>query len=205
MPLARDTFVQHNHSTTTMKNTFLAIVAIITFAGMANAQLTSSATATANARIICPLAITHTSGQDNELNFGCLINNGGGTATMTNAGLGVLTTTPNLYSYTGTNGGCNLDFATGAVFHLTGEVGFSYNAVASDPSGAGWSVDLTYNNDINAGNVVNDLSAGVNNTILGENEIGCSSYVVHVGGTLSVMPGFYGTINSPFTVTVQYN
>lgn len=185
-----------------MKNTFLAIVAIIAFAGMANAQLTSSATATANARIICPLAISHTSG-DNELNFGCLVNNGGGTATVTNGLVGVLSTTPNLYSYTGTNAGCNLDFATGAVFHLTGEPGFSYNAIATDPSGAGWSVDLNYNNNIFAGAVTNDLSAGVNNTVLG-NE-GCSNYIVHVGGTLSVNPGFYGSINSAFTVTVQYN
>jgi len=187
-----------------MKNSFLALVAIIAFAGIANAQVpSSSATATANARILCPLAITHTVEVDNELNFGCLVNNGGGTAHVENGGLANLSTTPFLYSYTGTNGGCNTNTATGAVFHLTGEPGFSYNAQAADPSGAGWSVDLTYNNDIGAGDDLSNLSAGVNNNVLG-NE-GCSNYVVHVGGTLTVNSGFYGTINSPFTVTVMYN
>ncbi len=56
----------------------VAFVAALAFAGSAHAQNSASATATANADVVCPIAITHITGVDAELNFGRLV--GGGSA-----------------------------------------------------------------------------------------------------------------------------
>ncbi|OSZ78340.1 hypothetical protein CAP35_08780 [Chitinophagaceae bacterium IBVUCB1] len=150
------------------------------------AQQTASATATASATIITPIAISKTA----DMNFGNIAVSSSSAGTVVLAPAGTRTTT----------GGVTLPATTGspaaAAFTVTGQGSYTYaitlpsSATLSD----GGSNTMTVNTFTSNPSSTGTLSSGTQN--------------ITVGATLNVSAGQATgsyTTSSPFTVTVNYN
>lgn len=176
-----------------MKNSIKALVVltILALGGNAFAQTSASASATANATIVCPMTLVH-SGTD--LNFGSII--AGGTA-------GTMTVNPDgTYSYTGGaseyHGSSVHVTPSAAVFTIGGQALYHFHIdvpVAASVALGGGTVAFVSNLDPP---VDPAFPAGTNG--------GCVTMPLNVGGTYTIPAGAApGTYSANFTVTVHYN
>ena len=172
---------------TLMKNLSKFLFAVITMMAFSVASFAQSATATASATIVAPIAITKTV----DMNFGNVaVAAVAGTVTLDPAGTRTA------------GGGVTLPATTGTVaaaeFDVTGAVNFTYAitlpaAAVTIDDGAANTMTVTAFTSTPSG--TGDLGAGGAQTIT-------------VGATLNVganqVPGTYLSA-TPFTVTVNYN
>jgi len=165
-----------------MKNTIkiLAALAVIGFAGTASAQNTATATGTANATVISPIAIT----ANQYLDFGNIVSTvAGGTVSETNG-------TPN---YAGDPGSALSAAQAGtiedATFTVTGQAGYTFNTSATSVV----CVPNTYHVSlVGATNASLTLTGGTN--------------TFHVSGTLTVpAAAAAGNVTGTWTETASYN
>jgi len=107
-----------------MKNSLkaLVVVAILAIAGMANAQNSASATATANATIVCPISIVNTT----NLEFGTITNSATGGSVVVDAYDNVTYNT--VAATTGTHAGATPHAAN---FNIGGQGQFTYTVTPS--------------------------------------------------------------------------
>lgn len=172
-----------------MKKLGFLFIALVGFAVTSNAQVTASASATAT--IITPIAITKTV----DMNFGNIsVNATGGTVILAPAGT------------RSTSGGVTLPAfdngtVTAASFDVTGTANYTYAITL--PVGAS-PVTLTHTNNTNT------MTAGTFATSIGGTGTlnGSGTQTFTVGATLNVsanqLAGVYTTA-TPFDVTVNYN
>ena len=165
---------------------FLAILAIAAFSNIANAQSTTSASATAT--IVTPIAITKVT----DMNFGNVaVSSTAGTVILSSAG----TRTK--------SGGVTLPVVAGTVaaasFNVIGNAGYAYSiAIPSDITltifGGGETMAVTsINNNIGTTGIISSVNGTQN---------------ILVGGTLNVAAGQVAGVYSnasALTVTVNYN
>ena len=166
---------------------FLAILAIAAFSNIANAQSTTSASATAT--IVTPIAITKVT----DMNFGNV-------AVTTNAGTVVLPTSGPRTATGGVTLPAKDGTITAASFSVTGTADYGYTI--NLPSNA---VTLT-NTDSSATMTISNFTSSLltGSSIL--NGSGNSSFTV--GGTLNVAAGQVAGIytnDKAITVSVNYN
>jgi len=183
-----------------MNNTFKALVAVavLAIAGLANAQNSASASATANATIICPIAIVN----EANLNFGNVVS-GNGTAHVDNT---------NSETYTGAIApGANAGSHSAAQFNVTGQSGSTYAITMTPASGT-----LTVTDGgANSATVQLDapvVTAGNPGHLDHVDQGGCSGQQrFRVGGVLTLTgqpAGSYSNANAggtPWSETVTYN
>jgi len=183
-----------------MNNTFKALVAIaiLAIAGLAEAQNSASASATANATIICPIKLV----KDFDLNFGNVVS-GSGTATVDNS---------NNESYSGNIApGSNPGSHNAAEFKVTGQAGASYAISMTPATGTLTVTDASGNNPTT---VQLNAPTAVSGTLgtLDQEQGGCSGdQKFRIGGVLTVSgqpAGSYSNGNpggTPWSETVTYN
>jgi hypothetical protein len=181
-----------------MKNAIkaLVLVALVAFAGIANAQNSASTTGTATARIIRPITLT----ANHDLAYGNFIPPASSAGTIVMSPAGVETYAPTAMQ-PGTQAGTGVAGGLGAAtFTLTGEPSFTVvisrvttGAKVSD--GAGHTMNLT----------------AFTTDAVSPNLDATGSYTYHVGATLNVAQnqviGEYTTALSggtPWTETVAY-
>lgn len=181
-----------------MKNSIktLAVIALLAIAGNAFGQTSASASATANATIICPMTLTQVA----DLYFGTLIS--GATA-------GTLTVNPNGTNDGGT-GGVSLYHGTmihnepsAARFTVGGQGGYHYHVDGTviDPWMTNGNTDPT---PLGPGTVLFNSDAAAD-PILPAGD-GCVQQTLNVGGTYSLPASATpGTYTKTFYVTVHYN
>jgi len=184
-----------------MNNTFKALVAvaILAIAGLANAQNSASASATANATIICPINIVN----EANLNFGNVVS-GNGTAHVDNT---------NSESYTGNVApGTNAGTHSAAQFNVTGQSGSTYAISMTPASGTLTVTDASGNNPTTVTLDAPVVNAGTPGHLDHVDQGGCSGQQrFRVGGviTLSGQPaGSYSNSNpggTAWSETVTYN
>lgn len=169
----------------TMKTiTFAAAIALGLAAGTAQAATgnTASATGTANATVVGPLQITHTTGA--ALSFGSFTAGTGGTVTVSTAGVA---------GVTGDVGLVTGSAASADAFTVTGTANRAFNIASSTgntvSSGGATPATMAFT-----------VSTGASGTL---NAAG--SYALAVGGTLNVASGQApGAYTGSYTVTVTY-
>ena len=157
---------------------FLAIAAVLGFAGSAFAQNTSSISATATVDVVHPILIT----TDRALNFGNVIQ-----------GVGSVQILPDNSSapvYTGNvNPGTQTGSPSSAHFHVTGEPGYLINTTGSD---ATVTVDGVVVTLVRPGGSPYTLTGG--------------AFDYYVGGTFTVAAATpLGTFTSHWNEKVNYN
>jgi len=194
-----------------MKNSLktLVVLTILAVAGLANAQNSANANATANATIVCPISITDVS----NLEFGTITNSAaGGSLTVSAAGA---TTYSGVVATTGSHAG-NTPHA--AKFNVGGQGTFSYSitpsittnfsggpallsnlTVSVGPSGAGGTGPSAYfpcdpenDGDAYSGDSADDLC-------------GCVTDILCVGGKLTLTSAASGTYSALINVQIAYN
>jgi hypothetical protein len=178
---------------TKMKNSILTLVAIaiLAISGVANAQNTSTAPATASAEMVCPITLSKVA----DLSFGRVVI-GTGTAIMNNAG--GLTYTGNVAP------GPNNDYVGDshpASFHVTGQSAFFFNITNSGNNVVVSNGSNTLNVTLNAPNDGNPVRLSY---VEGP---GCNGvYDFTLGGTLTVTTAAVpGTYSGTWNETVTYN
>jgi len=205
-----------------MKNSLkaLVVVALLAIAGMANAQNSASATATANATIVCPVSITNNS----NLEFGTITNSAtGGSVVVPTVGSATYNT---VVATTGAHAGPTPHSAD---FTVKGQGAFAYNVasiVLTQMTGAGGATfgSLTCNvpnntaggtnlanevfpcdNDhdaVNAQDPDNYEGTGPNSD---DAACGCTTDDLKVGGTLTLTSAANGPYSGVLKVTIAYN
>jgi hypothetical protein len=167
---------------------FLAIVMVVGFSNKAVAQTTSTASATATANIIAPIAISKTG---TDLNFGNVIK---GAGTIVVAPAGTRTGTAALLP------GAQAGTVTAAVFTVTGEGSNTYAITLP-------STDYTITNTIGSGGETMIVNA-FTSTPSAAGVLTSGSQELRVGATLNVTAGQVSgvyTNATGFSVTVAYN
>jgi hypothetical protein len=190
-----------------MKNSLkaLVVVAILAIAGMANAQNSASATATANATIVCPISIVNTS----NLEFGTITNSATGGTVVVDAHNNVNYT--NVAATTGAHAGATPHAAN---FNIGGQGQFFYSvtpSITTNFGGVGATLSaLTWDNGSNSQiNMFpcdgdNDGDPYANDG--GEDSpCGCVSDFIKVGGTLTLTSAANGTYSALINVAIAYN
>jgi hypothetical protein len=179
-----------------MKNLF--VLALLVLASATFAQNSASANGEANATLICALSNTTQGAQTVE--FGCWINNGGGTLTIT-PGSDAVANGGNLFAYTGSNAQCLASHD--ADFSFSGACGFTYTtSIDALDESSDDNDDLMEFND----GVTIQLTHNADGSFGGECDFGeCVSETFSVGGVLTAGAGDYGNYNSSFAVTLSYN
>jgi len=173
-----------------MKNSIkaLVVVALLAIAGMANAQSSSTANATANATIVCPVSIIDATTLGN-LEFGTIVNGpSGGTATVSTTDVETFTGV-GVVGYTG-----SVSHATphAADFLIGGQAGFPISITAT--SIAPFMVGATL------GSLTSSLGSSV--TLTGT---GCvSGTVLDIGGTITFPGTTTGNLVGNIQVVVSY-
>lgn len=217
-------FNTKNQTINIMKNSLkaLVVVALLAFAGMANAQNSASATATANATIVCPISITNYA----NLEFGTITNSStGGTVVVPSMGSTVYT---GVAATTGTHAGA-APHAAGFTVGGQGDFGYSIAAtittVMSGGSGSAvlsnleWSIPNSFVSqvpgNISSGNswtgsifpcdIDNDGDAYYQNQSGDDGGCGCVTDDLKVGGTLTLDNAANGTFAGVIDVAVAYN
>lgn len=169
-----------------MKNLFLALVAIFAISTVANAQNSSSATATADAIIVCPISVTNNA--NGNLEFGTVTNDANGGNVVVNAD-----GTSNTAVY---NNGVSQHPSSAATHAASFEVCYD----------GGSSVTLTtaiLNNFSGGTGTAPTLSALTNSTLPGG--VGCICDDVYVGGTMTIADGTTsGTWQADIELTAAY-
>jgi hypothetical protein len=204
-------FNTKNQTINIMKNSLkaLVVVAILAVAGLANAQNSASATATANATVVCPISIHN----NTNLEFGTITNSAsGGTVVVGN---GDAVSYSGVANFTGTPAGATPHEAD---FTVGGEGGFSYSVtptIATNFGGSGatlsaltWEVpaNTTGNNVFPCENDAdNDPYEGVNTPGYDEGTCGCVTDDLKVGGTLTLTSAASGAYSATINVAVAYN
>jgi len=181
-------FNTKNQTINIMKNSMktLVVLAILAIAGLANAQSSANANATANATIICPISITNT----HNLEFGTIVNGpSGGTETVSTA---------DVASYTGTGvagytGSIAHNTPQAADFTVGGQGGFSYSITPSIVTNFG-----------GTGATLGSLtsSQGASNTFSGT---ACTTNTLDIGGTITFTAAANGAYSATINVAVAYN
>jgi len=190
-----------------MKNSLkaLVVVAILAIAGMANAQNSASATATANATVVCPISIADVT----NLEFGTITNSAtGGTLVVAPDNS---TTYTNVAATTGSHAG-----ATPHAAHFTtgGEGQFTYSVtptVQTNFGGSGASLsNLTWQNGSGNNTAMfpcdNDNDGDPYAADGGEDgPCGCVSDYLNIGGTLTLTSAASGSYTATINVAIAYN
>jgi hypothetical protein len=197
-----------------MKNSLkaLVVVAILAIAGMASAQNSANADATANATVVCPIKITNT----HSLDFGTITNSAtGGTVVVTPAGTATYT---NVVATTGSHASPVHE----ADFTIGGESGFTYtvtNTIVTNftpPGGAALISALTWQNGSgqqikvfpcdadNDGGIINGAPDSYDLSDDGPG-CGCVSDVIKVGGTLTITSAAEGVYTGKINCAIAYN
>jgi len=195
-----------------MKNSLkaLVVVAILAIAGMANAQNSASATATANATVVCPIAIHDIT----NLEFG----------TITNSATGGSVTVPayGSASYSGvvaTTGAHAGPTPHSANFGISGQAMFFYTVtptIVTNFAGVGATLsNLTWGNGSLAEDGIeidvfpcdgdNDADAYSDQDPNEEGACGCVSDNLYIGGKLNLTSAATGTYVATINVQIAYN
>jgi hypothetical protein len=191
-----------------MKNSLkaLVVVAILAIAGMANAQNSASATATANATVVCPIAIHN----NTNLEFGTITNSAtGGTVVVPANGSATYT---NVAATTGSHAG---PAPHSADFTISGQGQFFYTVtptIVTNFAGVGATLsNLTWDNGSFAQIAVfpcdpdNDGDAYTDQDEIEDGPCGCVSDNLKVGGTLSLTSAANGVYVATINVQIAYN
>jgi len=190
-----------------MKNSLkaLVVVAILAIAGMANAQNSASATATANATIVCPIAIVNTT----NLEFGTITNSAtGGTVVVPPTGSATYT---GVVATTGSNAG---PAPHSANFNISGQGQFTYSltpSITTNFGGVGATLSaLTWDNGSFAQMAVFPCDPDNDNDLYNfdgaeEGACGCVNDYIKVGGTLTLTSAANGVYSALINVAIAYN
>lgn len=194
----------------------LVVMAILAIAGLANAQNSASATATANATVVCPISIVDVS----NLEFGTITNSAsGGTLAVAPDNTVVYT---NVAATTGAHAGAT---PHAAKFTVGGEGGFGYSIActisgvfggsgatlsnlvwavgASGAGGAGSPATSVFPCDSDGDG---DLYSGVAEpNDISEHNCGCVSDVLCVGGTITLTSAASGSYVGQINAAIAYN
>ncbi len=194
-----------------MKNSLkaLVVVAILAIAGMANAQNSASATATANATVVCPISITN----NTNLQFGTITNSAsGGTVVVPAVGSAVYT---GVVATTGANAG---PAPHSADFTVKGQGAFAYtvtSTIVTNFSGTGatlsaltWQVPASPGGNTtifpcdpdNDADPYEGIIAGADDTACG-----CVTDDLKLGGTITLTSAANGVYSATVKVAIQYN
>jgi len=197
-----------------MKNSLktLVVLAILAVAGLANAQNSASATATANATVVCPISIS----DKTNLEFGTITNSATGGTLVVDAANG--TTYTNIAATTGAHAGAT---PHAACFTVGGEGTFTYS-IAPTISGIFGGVGATLSNLTWA--VGPGGAGGANSPAAssfpcdGDNDggdvydaqaedsgCGCVTDVLNVGGTITLTSAASGVYVGQINVAIAYN
>lgn len=156
----------------------LLATVVVALSSLSSAAMAASATGTANAQVLAPIAIT----AGTALNFGTIAGNGAGTVIVTPGGA---------RSFTGGVVGTAAAFAAGT-FNVTGTGGATF--AMTYPG--------SFNVSANAG--ANTMAVTVNGAATGTLSGGTASFPV--GGTLTVGAAqAAGAYTGTYSMTVEYN
>jgi len=190
-----------------MKNSLkaLVLVAILAISGIANAQNSASATATANATIVCPISIVNTK----NLEFGTITNTATGGTVLVDAYDNVTYTT--VSATTGSHAGAT---PHSAKFTIGGQGGFTYSvtpSITTNFGGAGATLsNLTWDNGSGTQFAVFPCDAendGDPYNLDGaeDQNCGCVSDFIKVGGKLTLTSAANGAYSALINVAIAYN
>lgn len=190
----------------------LVVLAILAIAGLANAQNSANANATANATVICPISIHNNS----NLEFGTITNSAaGGTVTVPTSGAatysGVVATTgshagptPHSADFTvGGQGAFGYTVTSTIVTNFSGVGAVLSNltwAVPASPGGTTTIFPCDSDNDGGAGDAYEGTAPGSD-----DQACGCVTDDLKLGGKITLTSAANGAYSATVNVAIAYN
>lgn len=184
-----------------MKNSIktLAVLLLLAVAGNAAAQISATATGTANGTVICPMTLSKTA----DLNFGTIAGDGTVTVDPNDATGAATVYTGNATQYHGSNTHTE---PLRAWFALGGQAGFHFHI---NPAVVSEALPLAMMNGAVSGGSVNNFTtnyATEASQIFPADNGGCVSIPLYVGATYTIPVNTApGTYSATFTINVHYN